>query len=240
MAVSGRRSDSDDTPVDVDTLLDNIEAPEEFDWRDKNVVTDVKDQQGCGACWAFSSTGAAEGQYAIKHSELLSLSEKQLIDCWDQSGGCTGNAPDRGLNAAAKMGGFMLERDYPYKPSQNKCSFQKNKVAVRVKGGRTVTVDDEEKLKDLVYQTGPVSTGFYANKEFSSYRGQMYDGKGCPKGKKPNHAMLIVGYGVENGTPYWMIKNSYNVHWGANGYLKLIRGVNACSLLNYTAVAEVE
>ncbi|XP_045535810.1 thiol protease aleurain [Papilio machaon] len=227
--------------VEVETLLDSIEAPEEFDWRDKNVVTEVKDQSTCSSCWTFSATGVTEGQYAIRHSELLSLSEKQLIDCWSESGGCIlGNYPHEGLNAVAKMGGFMLESDYPYAPRQDECSFQKDKVAVRVKRGVRIQVNDEEQLKRLVYQKGPISTGFFAYNGFSTYSGQIIDGANCPADATPNHAMLIVGYGVENGTPYWIIKNSYSENWGDSGYLKLIRGKNACALLFYTALAEVE
>ena len=43
-----------------------------------------------------------------------------------------------------------------------------------------------------------------------------------------NHAVLAVGYGVENGIPYWLIKNSWGADWGLDGYFKMELGKNMC------------
>jgi len=43
-----------------------------------------------------------------------------------------------------------------------------------------------------------------------------------------NHAVLAVGYGIEDGVPYWLIKNSWGGEWGDHGYFKMEMGKNMC------------
>ncbi|CAN4092948.1 unnamed protein product [Withania somnifera] len=42
---------------------------------------------------------------------------------------------------------------------------------------------------------------------------------------KGRHAVLIVGYGVENGVEYYLIKNSWGVNWGYWGYARVERSI---------------
>ena len=44
------------------------------------------------------------------------------------------------------------------------------------------------------------------------------------------HAIEIVGWGVENGTKYWTIKNSWNEDWGEKGYFRWLKGPNFCEM----------
>ena len=55
--------------------------PDSFDWREKGVVSSVKDQGTVGTCWAFSTVGNVEGQWAIAGNNVTSLSAEQLVDC---------------------------------------------------------------------------------------------------------------------------------------------------------------
>ena len=61
----------------------------------------------------------------------------------------------------------------------------------------------------------------------------------CPT-SKINHAVTLVGFGMDGNLPYWLIKNSWGTHWGENGYYRLVRGRGACgiNLSAMTAIVE--
>ena len=45
-------------------------------------------------------------------------------------------------------------------------------------------------------------------------------------GIAPTHAINCIGWGIENGEKYWIIRNSYGEHFGDKGDIKILRGVN--------------
>lgn len=40
------------------------------------------------------------------------------------------------------------------------------------------------------------------------------------------HAVKLIGWGEEDGIPYWLAVNSWGLDWGDNGLFKIRRGTN--------------
>lgn len=91
----------------------------------------------------------------------------------------------------------------------------------------------EINIRKEIYNWGPVLTGMKVHSDFYTFdpKTQIYqwDKKSPQVG---GHAIELIGWGEENGKKYWIIKNSWGVEWGIDGYFKMIRGVNDCEIEN--------
>ena len=202
-----------------------LKAPDAIDWRDKGVVNPIKDQGICGSCWAFSAIGAQESQYAIVSGTLQSLSESNIVDCDDTCFGCSGGWPSHAYQYVIdhQGGKFMLEDDYPYTPIQGTCRFDASKGVSNIKGFVEIKEGDEADLQEKVGSLGPASICIDAsNWSFHLYAGGIYDEASC-SAVNLDHAVICVGYGSENGTNYWIVRNSWGTGWGEAGYIRMIK-----------------
>jgi len=88
----------------------------EIDWRIEGAVGPVKNQGGCGSCWAFATASVLEAAYFFETGTYMSLSEQQMVDC--ASGdygdyGCGGGLPAFAMLYTDKNP-LMSEEAYPY------------------------------------------------------------------------------------------------------------------------------
>lgn len=68
---------------------------------------------------------------------------------------------------------------------------------------------DEQAMQQAVATIGPISVAIDASHpSFQAYKSGVYYEPNCANGvANLDHAVLVVGYGTENGRDYWLVKN---------------------------------
>ncbi|CAK5000631.1 unnamed protein product [Aphanomyces euteiches] len=212
----------------------NGDVPEAMDWRQWGAVSPVKDQGKCGSCWTFSTTGCLESHNLIAHGKKILLSEQNLIDCAQafDNHGCNGGLPSHAFEYVKFNGGLDTCASYPYHAKDEACKFSSSSIGVKVFDVVNITSKDENQLRAAVGTVGPVSVAFQVAEDFRLYKDGVYDSTVCKSGEQDvNHAVLAVGYNTtENGTKYWIVKNSWSAKWGMEGFFNIARDKNMCGL----------
>ncbi|KAM6991923.1 cathepsin Bb [Tautogolabrus adspersus] len=96
-------------------------------------------------------------------------------------------------------------------------------------GKRTYSIpSDQEQIKTELYKFGPVEAAFSVYADFLLYKTGVY--QHLTGDMLGGHAIKILGWGEENGTPYWLAANSWNSDWGDKGFFKIKRGNDECGI----------
>merc|ERR1712080_106439 len=211
------------------------ELPDSVDWRDKGVISDVKDQGSCGSCWAFAATETIEAYAAINHpsNTLVELSAQQITSCTPNplhcggTGGCQGSICQLAYNYI-QLFGHVTEADYPYHANSGNCKydFANTQPAVAITGYESLTPNDQDAVMQHIAEVGPLAVAVYAS-GWSFYSGGIYSGCKYSSNIAINHAVQLVGYGSDSDGDYWIVRNSWGTWWGENGYIRLQRDATA-------------
>jgi len=212
------------------------DLPESVDWRTKGVLSKVKNQGGCGSCWAFATTETLESHAAMTTNPptVLELAPQQLVNCAPNpqqcggTGGCEGSIAEIAFDYIAKNGGQTKESNYPYTARDGPCQYNPTKTppAATVEGYVKLPENNYTALLNAIATIGPIAISVEAD-TWSLYGGGIFPATSCNlKNTDIDHAVQLVGYGVESGKGYWIVRNSWGSFWGENGFIRIERNLN--------------
>ncbi|XP_067628262.1 digestive cysteine proteinase 1 [Eurosta solidaginis] len=232
-----KKSDSGDAKASkerVETETPTTNVPDEFDWRTQGGVTPVKFQGDCGSCWTFATVGAMEGHIFRSTGHLPVLSEQNLVDCGPIDyglDGCDGGFQEYAFAFIKDIqnGVVAYNEEYPYLDRKETCRYDPETKLTPMKGFVAIKPQDEKTMKEVVATLGPLACSINGLESLLLYKRGIYADEECNKGEV-NHAVLVVGYGSEEGKDYWIVKNSWDKSWGEDGYFRLPRGSNFCGI----------
>jgi cathepsin B len=225
--------------------------PTNFDsaqnWPKCSTIGTIYNQAECGSCWAFGAVEAISDRFCIASSASFNqiLSFMDMVACGPDDG-CEGGDPDDAFDYA-QQSGLVTGTCYPYNiptctPQQQPClNFVNTPNCVQTCNDSEVwsqslhylsnaydVNNDQNSIMSEIYSNGPVEACFTVYEDFLSYKSGVYQYQsGDALG---GHCIKIIGWGVENGTPYWLCNNSWTTYWGWNGQFKILRGQDECGI----------
>lgn len=214
-----------------------------------NYATITKNQHipiYCGSCWAHGTTSALADRFMILNgpqSPPISLSAQVVVNCQPGGGSCDGGNPLDVFEFAFKHGipddtcqqYIARNSKAPLCTKQQVCedcimpppktdedgkirchAVKKYKNYYVKEYGR---VSGADKMKAEIYHRGPIDCGIEVTTKFHAYDKGIYQER---KEKWDiNHAISVVGWGIEKGVEYWIGRNSWGTYWGEDGYFRI-------------------
>ncbi|XP_033752276.1 cathepsin L1-like [Pecten maximus] len=196
--------------------------PTSFDWRTRGVIAPVSNQGQIGSSLAIVATECLVSSEAIKTGRLVSLSEREVSDC---CGGGGGHRVTDVFSCIHNIGGVCSQTTYPNRPGPSRCRNDSCPAVVKVQGSVNIPSGREDLLQQHLLDQPIMAVIDASHASFQMYKSGIYNEKDCSS-TQLDHVVQIVGYGVEQGNEFWIVKNSWGVNWGMNGYILMSRDKN--------------
>ena len=120
---------------------------------------------------------------------------------------------------------MMEEYQYPYTEYygvESACAVPPYASKVSITGFIKLVENSYYDLMNAVARIGPMDVSVDAS-NWDAYESGIFNG--CNQvNPDSDHAVVLVGYGSENGQNYWLVRNSWSPNWGELGYIRLHRG----------------
>jgi C1A family cysteine protease len=220
------------------------------------LTTSVKNQGYCGSCWAFSATEQIESD-SIRAGYLSTedaLSPQQIVSC-DKGAdagamGCDGGWTWSAYDYVEKTGGLVSNATLPYVSYWGEsyfdetCDSDADEYMVSISNYHMVK--GEHAMASYVLEKGPLSVCLDASR-WNTYQGGIVSKCGLTV----DHCVQVVGVSVESsdladgagdddGSGYWIVRNSWGTDWGKDGFIWLKLGENMCDITHYPTYTKPE
>lgn len=201
-------------------------------------ITPVRDQKGCGSCWAFGTVGVVEACANLYFNRFLNpdLSEQEIVSCNTDAGSCHGGLPIEATQYI-KNNGIVDESCFPYAslyttsaiPCAEKCS--QPTIITGIGGTYAYNYDTlikqnknpENEMKSKLIQA-PIAGWFHSLGHVMTIVGYKKLKSGDTIYDPESQKVITVNPDDSRiGKTIWICKNSYTTNFGENGYLSYLK-----------------
>jgi len=225
------------------------DLPSAFDWRDSVALPQVRNQGGCGSCWAFATVGPLECNIRIKDGLTVNLSEQYLVSCnnddWGCSGGWWAHKYHQWKGDPCYDVGAVFESDFPYLAYDASCNcpYPHNyRIENWAYIGSQNGVPEVAAMKQAIIDYGPISVAVVSTSAMHAYNGGIFD---YYAGGDVNHGVVLVGWDDNQGANgVWIMRNSWGTWWGEDGgYMRIEYGASrigyGAAYVNYPGALQI-
>ncbi|XP_059147879.1 procathepsin L-like [Physella acuta] len=204
-------------------------SDESFDWRKFGVITPVYDQGMMDNVMDFVITEGMESVLAIQtKTKAIHLSVEEVGACCDNEG----HQPKYpGFDCIKVIGGLCTPETY--QNDTGSCNNRKCKPVVKVTGSGYIPAGREDFMLKVIHTTPIVALVDASQQSFQTYTAGVYSDPRCSS-TQVDHAVQVVGYGSDGGLDYWIVRNTWGVGWGEQGYMRILRGKNMCGIAAFS------
>jgi len=231
----------------------HVAEPESLDWRNKdgqNFCDKVITQGDCGSCYGISTVRMLSARNRVRsgNPNEPEFSINFPLYCSEYNQGCDGGYGFLQTKWSEDVG-LVPETCAPYTQSGT-CSMQGgcNLGSKRYRAtnhhyvGGFYGGSEHVQIKQELVAGGPMVLSFEPKEDFMYYKGGVY--KSGPnqihqEWEQVDHAVLLIGYGNENGNKYWQLQNSWGNDWGEDGYFRMARGIDESGCESIAVAADV-